>query len=79
VAIFNRDSAESVPVDFSSLLSEGRYRLRNGQNITETWAFDYLGGLVNVPTGWTSAPRIGDETTTSTWPVFGGLVIEVDD
>lgn len=77
VAIFNRDSAASVPVDFSTLLQPGHYRLRNGQNIAETWDFEYSGGTVQVPTGWTSAPRIGDEPTVSTWPVFGGLMIEV--
>lgn len=76
VAIFNRDSAEWVNVDFSSLLVPGSYRLRNGQNINETWEFEYAGGSVNVPTGWTSAARHGDDATVPTWPVFGGLVVE---
>jgi hypothetical protein len=76
VAIYNRDSAETVAVDFSSLLPNDSYRLRNGQNIIETWEFDYTGGAVNVPTDWTSAARIGDSPTVSTWPIFGGLVIE---
>ena len=53
--------------------------MRNGQNVHETWPFEYAGGTVNVPTGWSSAPRIGDDATEPTWPLFGGLVIEVDD
>lgn len=79
IAIFNRDAAETVAVDLSSLLQPGSYRLRNGQNVHETWSFDYAGGSVDVPTGWTSAPRIGDDATEPTWPLFGGLVIEVVD
>ncbi len=77
LAIFNRDAAPFVPVDFSSLLAPGSYRLRNGQNISETWAFETSGSPVQVPTAFTSAPRIGDDPTISTWPYFGALVIEV--
>jgi hypothetical protein len=79
VVIFNRDGAETVAVDLSSLLPPGSYRMRNGQNVHETWPFEYAGGLVNVPTGWSSEPRIGDDVTEPTWPLFGGLMIEVDD
>lgn len=78
VTIYNRDSAATVAVDFSSLLTSGTtYLLRNYQNIAETWEFDYTGGSVNVPTSWTFAALDGlAQTFTTSWPVFGALVIE---
>lgn len=76
VAIYNRDSAPTVSVDFTGTFPNGNYRFRNGQNPAETFAFAYAGGAVNVPTNWTSAQRIGDNLPPSTWPVFGGLVVE---
>lgn len=76
VAIFNRDSAPSVLVDFAGALKPGTYKLVNGQNPTETWQFEYGGALVDVPTNWTSTQRIGDSLPPSTWPRFGGLVVE---
>lgn len=72
VIIFNRDSAASVAVDFSSVLSAGSYLLRNAGNPAETWAFEYAGsGTVDVPMNWTTIPGAGVQ-----WPVFGSCVIE---
>lgn len=76
LAIFNRDSAETVAVDFSNLLENGNYQLRNAQNPSETWQFEYTGESVLVPTAWTSAARVGDTTHPSTWPRFGAFVLE---
>jgi len=77
VAIFNRDSADTVDVDFSSLLTNGNYLLRNGQNMTETWAFTYSGNAVSVPMNmWTAAARIGDTAQALVFPIFGAFVIE---
>jgi hypothetical protein len=74
--IYNRDSAEQVAFDFTGLLEAGSYRLRNYQNMAETWDFEYTTGSVNVPTAWTAAARIGDITHPPTWPVFGALLVE---
>lgn len=77
LAIFNRDSAESVSVDFSQLLMGGKYKLRNSQNMAETWNFDYTGTPVNVPmTTWTTVARIGDSIPSNGLPVFAAFVIE---
>ena len=77
VAIYNRDSAATVNVDFSSLLANGNYRLRSGQNMDETWDFTYTGSAVNVPMNvWTAAQRIGDNMGECWLPVFGAFVIE---
>lgn len=71
VIILNRDSAASVSVDFSSILTTGSYLLRNAGNPAETWAFEYAGsGAVDVPTAWTNLPG------GLYWPVFGSCVIE---
>lgn len=75
VAIYNRESAETVSVDFTGL-ANGNYKFRNAQNPAETSDFTYSGGSVDVPTNWTAAQRIGDAQPTTTWPVFGGLVVE---
>ncbi len=77
LAVFNRDSAQTVSVDFSSVLSNGNYRLRNGQNPSETWDFVFAGSAVGVPMDiWSSAARIGDTTPPTTYPIFGAFVIE---
>ena len=52
--IYNRDSAATVAVDFSSVLAAGSYRLLNTQNLAETWEFEYTSGSVNVPTNFTA-------------------------
>ena len=80
VAIFNRDSAETVAVDFTGVLAEGSYLLRNTTNYTETWAFDYTTGSVNVPmTIWTAIHPIGmtGDLHESFYPIFGAFVVEV--
>jgi hypothetical protein len=77
LAIFNRDSAEWVGVDFSPLLAGGSYKLRNTQNKAETWNFVYTGGSVNVPMLiWTAAARIGDTIPSNGLPKFAAFVIE---
>lgn len=77
VEIYNRDAAESVSVDLSGI-DAGNYIMRNAQNPAETWAFSWDGITpVDVPTNWTSAGRIGDTLHGTTWPVFGGLVVEI--
>jgi hypothetical protein len=80
VAIFNRDSAATVSVDFSSLLANGNYRLRNGQNMTETWDFTQAGVAINVPMNtWTASHVIGEGDGENHLPVFGAFVIESGD
>jgi hypothetical protein len=76
VAIYNRDNAKTVPVDFKDTITPGKYKLRNSQNPAETWDFEYTSGVVDVPTTWTAQARIGDRENTPAWPVFGGLVVE---
>jgi hypothetical protein len=77
LSIYNRDSAATVAVDFSGVLAAGSYRLKNTQNLAETWAFEYTSGSVNVPTNFTSGAFIGDAyQPATTWPVFGAFVIE---
>jgi hypothetical protein len=77
VAIYNRDSAATVAVDFSSILSNGSYKLRNSLNPDETWEFEFTGAAVNVPTNFTSRNKVGEDWGAGTaWPVFGSLVIE---
>lgn len=76
LTIYNRDSAENVSVTLTGL-ANGSYRMRNAQNPAETWAFEYAGEAVSVPTAWTSAARIGGTTHPPTWPVFGALMVEV--
>ena len=76
LSIYNRDSAATVVVDFSSLLTNGNYKLMNTQNLTETWNFTYSGAPINVPTNFTSGAFIGDDYVASTtWPVFGAFVV----
>ena len=78
VTIFNRDSAATVNVDLSSILSPGVYRLRNGQNMTETWDFIHYDGVAtSVPmTTWTASTMIGVGPGDNQLPVFGSFVIE---
>jgi hypothetical protein len=77
VAIYNRDSAATVAVDFSSILSNGSYKLRNSLNPDETWEFEFTGAAVNVPTNFTSRNKVGEEWGAgAAWPVFGSCVIE---
>jgi hypothetical protein len=80
IAIYNRDSAATVSVDFSSLLANGNYRLRNGQNMTETWDFTQLGAAINVPMGiWSPSHVVGEGDGDTSLPVFGAFVIEYVD
>jgi hypothetical protein len=75
VTIWNNGGlAESVAVDFSSVLSNGSYRLRNTANLAETWAFEYTGASVNVPVNFTTTGW--EPTPTGNWPIFGSFVIE---
>jgi hypothetical protein len=80
VSIFNRDSAATVSVDFSSLLANGNYRLRNGQNMTETWDFTQAGVAINIPMNiWTAPHIIGAGDGYNYLPIFGAFVIESGD
>lgn len=79
VTIFNRDSANHVDVDFSSILSPNRwYLIRNGQNMAETWKFKFSkDATVPVPMDIWHAPQIiGMGEGLSVLPVFGAFVIE---
>jgi hypothetical protein len=77
IAIYNRDSAEYVSVDFSNFLTVGSYKLRNSQNMAETWNFNYIGTPINVPMRiWTAAQRIGDSIPNNGLPIFAAFVIE---
>ena len=77
VAIYNRDSASTVAVDFSSLLTGGDYLLRNGHNTDETFAFTYSGADVNVPMDtFTAAAEIGGFTPYDYFPITGAFMIE---
>ncbi len=77
LAIYNRDSAATVSVDLSQLLEPGSYRLRNSQNMSEVWDFNYSGAPINVPmTTWTAAARIGSSIPGNGLPVFAAFVIE---
>ncbi len=78
VAVYNRDNATYVNADFSSLLTPGSYKLRNSQNMAETWNFAFNGTQVNVPMKiWTAAKRIGEATPISNGlPVFAAFIIE---
>ena len=80
LSIYNRDSANTVSVDFSGLLANGNYRLRNTQNMAESWDFTQLGAAVDVPMNFTSGDFIGDSyEPATTFPVFGAFVIESGD
>jgi hypothetical protein len=80
VTIFNRDSAATVSVDLSSILANGNYRLRNGQNMTETWDFTQLSSAINVPMNiWTASHVVGEGDGENHLPVFGSFVIESGD
>lgn len=75
VAAYNRDSAETIPIDFSGL-ANGDYTLINAQNMNETWDFTNSGSPVNVPmTGWTCAQRIGDVAPDTTFPLYGAFIL----
>jgi len=77
LTIYNRDSADIVPYDFNAKLPPGSYRLRNAQNMAQSWVFDYVAGSVNIPMkGWTCATQIGGGTPPATYPVFGTFIIE---
>jgi hypothetical protein len=77
VSIFNRDSAATVSVDFSSLLSNGNYRLRNGQNMDEYWGFTQTGAAIDVPMNiWSASHVIGEGDGEYHFPKFGAFVIE---
>jgi hypothetical protein len=77
VTILNPSSNATVSVDFSSLLANGNYRLRNGQNMTETWDFTQAGAAINVPMNiWTASHVIGGGDGENHLPVFGAFVIE---
>jgi hypothetical protein len=77
VTIYNRDSATTVSVDLSGLLANGIYRLRNGQNMTETWEFTQTGIAINVPMNiWTPSHVIGEGDGENHLPIFGAFVVE---
>lgn len=80
VTIFNRDSTSYVGVNLSSILPNGNYRLRNGQNMTETWEFIQSGTPIDVPMNiWTPSHVIGEGDGENHLPVFGSFVIERSD
>jgi len=75
--VYNRDNANNVPVNFSGMLA-GNYKLRNAQNMDETWNFTFDGRAVNVPMNiWTCAQRIGDVAPPTTFPKYGAFAVEV--
>ncbi len=77
LTIYNRDGADSVAYDFGKNLSAGSYRLRNAQNMAQSWAFEYISGNINIPMkGWTCAARIGEGTPPATYPVLGTFIVE---
>lgn len=77
VTIYTRDAQNSVSVDFTGVLENGTYQLRNTQNMTETWAFTWAGDAVAVPTNFTSGAFIGDDyQPATTFPKFGSFVVE---
>ena len=77
VSIYNRDDADSVDVDFSSLLTGGDYLLRNGHNTAETFEFTYSGTDVSVPMNtWTAADMVGGREPVDHFPRYGGFMIE---
>lgn len=79
VAIYNRDSADTIGVSLESILGRdhGRYRLRNGQNMDETWEFTYSGLGVDVPMNiWHPSHVIGEGVGENHLPVFGAFVVE---
>lgn len=60
-----------------STLAAGTYKLKNTQNLDETWEFEYATGNVNIPTNFTSGALIGDAyQPDTTFPLFGAFVIE---
>jgi hypothetical protein len=87
IALFDRDSAGSVSVDFTGKLAPGVYTVRNYQNMSESAELDLSSSLVaDVPTsGWTMAAPVGivgnvsgQSPRVASWPHFGALVVETE-
>lgn len=83
IVIGNFSGSSSVTVDLSSLpLTIGRdYKLLNGQNPSESYAFTYTGAAITVPmTGWTVSEPLGLEDDSmpevaSIFPVHGAFYL----
>lgn len=80
IAVYNRDRADSVALDLSSLnLTVGRYyRLAQAQNLAERHSFQYDGNPVSVPMiGWTLAIPQGIDTTRTAFSLQNLSLIEI--
>jgi hypothetical protein len=87
VAVYNWDSAASVPVDLTAVAAAGKIQVgaavtvRPAQNLAQSVTRVFDGSPLEIPmTGWTAAAPTGrnlaQEPLPATFPEFGAFVLE---